>query len=140
MKIGKTKRQRQSGIHAFSVLMQKWRSQDDSNNIEIVEESDNQNACISINKKTACVGFMNSVQRKLRIWIVMINKCVVISEGRKYKWGQVCVFPAIVSENCIGRGVIIVPRDGLYTCKPCHDLRKQKLGSHPNEFINSLSL
>ena len=48
--------------------------------------------------------------------------------------------PAIVSENCTGIGVIIVPRGGGYTCKPCHDLRKRKRGSHPKEFIKSWSL
>ena len=83
VKIGKSKRQRKSGFHAFSVVMKKQKSQGGSDNTESVEESDKQNVCIPINKKTDCVGVLNSVKGKWRIQIAMINKYVVISEGRK---------------------------------------------------------
>ena len=39
VKIGKSKRQRKSGFHAFSVVMKKQKSQGGSNNTESVEES-----------------------------------------------------------------------------------------------------
>ena len=61
MKIGKTKRQIQSGIHAFSVVMKKRKIQGDRDNTESVEESDKKNFCIPINKKTDFVGVLNSV-------------------------------------------------------------------------------
>ena len=79
IKIGKTKRQRQSVIHAFSVVMKKWKSQGDRDNTESVEESDKQKVCIPINNKTDCVGVLNSVNGKWRIQISMINKYGVIS-------------------------------------------------------------
>ena len=66
MKIGKTKRQRQSVIPEFSFVMTKRKSQGDSNNTESVEESGKQNVCITINKKTDCVGVLNSVKGKYR--------------------------------------------------------------------------
>ena len=78
MKISKTKRQRKSGIHAFSVVMKNRKSQGDSENTASVEESDKKNVCIKINKNTDCVGFLNSVKRKWRFHIDMINKYVVI--------------------------------------------------------------
>ena len=81
MNIGKMKRQRKYGIHAFYVVMKKWKSQGNSDNTESVEDSDNQNVCIPINKKTDCVGVLNSVKGKWGIHIAMINKYVVISEG-----------------------------------------------------------
>ena len=78
-KIGKTKRQRQYVIHAFSVVMKKRKSQDDSDNTESVEESDKQNICVPINKKTGFVGVLNPVKGKWRIQIAMTNKYVIIS-------------------------------------------------------------
>ena len=42
--------------------MKKRKSQGDSNNTESAEESDKQNVCIPINKKTDCVGVLNSVK------------------------------------------------------------------------------
>ena len=59
MKIGKTKRQRQYIIHAFSVVMKHRKIQDDSDNTESVDDNDKKNFCIPINKKTNCVGFLN---------------------------------------------------------------------------------
>ena len=54
--------------------MIKQRSQGDSDNTESVEYSDKQNFCIPLNKKTDCVGVLNSVKGKWRIHITMINK------------------------------------------------------------------
>ena len=59
MKIGKTKRQRQSRIHEFYVVRRKQKSQDDSDNTESVEGSDKKNVYIQINKKTGFVGVWN---------------------------------------------------------------------------------
>ena len=42
--------------------MKKVKCQGDSNNTESAEESDKQNVCIPINKKTDCVGVLNSVK------------------------------------------------------------------------------
>ena len=64
MKIGKSKRQRKSGFHAFSVVMKKRKSQVDSDDTGSVGESDKQNVCIPINKNTDCVGILNSVKVK----------------------------------------------------------------------------
>ena len=64
MKIGKTKRQRKYGIHAFSVVMKKRKIQGNSDNTESVEESDKQNVYIPINKKTDCIVVLNSVKGK----------------------------------------------------------------------------
>ena len=55
MKISKTKLQKKSVFHSFSVIMKKQKSQGDSDNTESVEDSDKQNVCITINKKTDCV-------------------------------------------------------------------------------------
>ena len=122
---GENKRQRQTGIHAFVVLKKKREIVGDREDDNNSEEGNKDTSSVQIKDKAECVGVWNSIKGGWRRQLGMINQYVLISVGRRYKWCQICALPAIVSEECNGRGVVI-EMDAGYSCLPCDYLRKIK--------------
>ena len=80
---------------------------------------------------TACVGAYNSVSRKKKKDVVLVNNYVLIDQMKStYKWGFHFARPAIVSQLCTGIGMMMA-LDGGLACNACIDLHARKGGSNP---------
>ena len=69
--------------------------EDDKNS----EEGNKATSSVKVKDKTDCVVVWNFFKVKLRVQLVMFNKCALISAGQMYKWCQVCAFTDILYQT-----------------------------------------